>query len=63
VGFDGPDFTTPPLTATPGRYRLRISAAHRDEPWIDEVIERYRFDAWPILDDLPPTIHRAISTP
>lgn len=40
VGFDGPDFTTPPLTATPGRYRLRISAAHRDKPWIDEVIER-----------------------
>jgi len=58
VGFDGPDFTEPPLTPSPGRYRLRISAAHRDQPWTDEVTERYRFDAWPIDDALGPIIHR-----
>ncbi|MFJ3379224.1 hypothetical protein ACIPJ2_02345 [Curtobacterium sp. NPDC090217] len=61
--FTGPDFDTPPLTPTPGLYRLRISARGREHDWIDTVLEAYRFDAWPIDVAAPPTIHRQHHAP
>jgi len=61
--FDGPDFDKPPLTPTPGLYRLRISARGREHDWIDTVLEEYCFDAWPIDTAAPPTIHRQHHAP